>query len=56
MQSIIIDLESKSLAEHFALIKTPRKSRARYPDACVTPVESELEALTNADPAKNLRL
>ena len=54
MQTIIVDPESKSLAEHFALIKTPRKTRARYPEGCVVPVASEQEAVTGADPTKNL--
>lgn len=54
MQQIVIDPESKSLAERFALIKTPRKSRSRYPEGCVTPVADEQEARTAAQPARNL--
>ena len=54
MQTIIVDPESKSLAQHFALIKTPRKTRARYPEGCVTPVDGENEAMIRADPSKNL--
>lgn len=54
MQQIIVDPESKSLAEHFALIKTPRKTRARYPQGCVTPMPSEQAALAGADSSKNL--
>jgi hypothetical protein len=54
MQQIVIDPESKSLAERFALIKTPRKSRSRYPEGCVTPVADEQEARAAAQPARNL--
>jgi len=54
MPQILIDPESKSLVERFALIKTPRKNRSRYPEACVTPVASEQEARAGAIPARNL--
>jgi len=54
MPQILIDPESKSLAERFALIKTPRKNRSRYPEACVTPVAGEQEAREGAKPAQNL--
>ncbi len=54
MQEIIVDPDSKSLAEHFALIKAPRKNRARYPQGCVTTVENEQEAIARADPSQNL--
>jgi hypothetical protein len=54
MPQILIDPESKSLAERFALIKTPRKDRSRYPETCVTPVAGEQEARAGAVPARNL--
>ena len=54
MRKVIIDPESKSLAECFALIKTPRRNRSRYPEACVIPVAAESDARTGADPAKKL--
>ena len=41
MVNVIVDPESRALQERFALIKTPRKNRKRYPEACVTLVESE---------------
>ena len=54
MPQILIDPESKSLDERFVLIKTPRKNRSRYPEACVTPVAGEQEARAQAVPARNL--
>lgn len=54
MPQILIDPESKSLEERFALIKTPRLNRFRYPEACVTPVADEQEARAGAQPARNL--
>jgi hypothetical protein len=54
MPRIIIDPESRSLAERFALVKTPRKNRPRYPEACITPVASEEEARAGAEPARNI--
>jgi hypothetical protein len=54
MPFVIVDPESKSLGEHFALIKTPRRSRTRYPAACVTEVTSEQEARAGADLRRNL--
>lgn len=54
MPHVIIDPESTSLQERFALIKTPRKSRKRYPEGCVAIVETLAEARAGADPAKNL--
>ena len=54
MPHVIVDPESKSLEERFALIKTPRQSRKRFPEACVTVVDSEADARDGRDPAKNL--
>ncbi|MCG6860827.1 MAG: hypothetical protein LJE70_06055 [Chromatiaceae bacterium] len=54
MPQILIDPESKSLDERFALIKTPRRNRARYPEACVTPVAGEQEARAGAEPERDL--
>jgi hypothetical protein len=54
LPNVIIDPESRSLCECCALIKTPRRSRARYPEGCVTPVEDEASARAGADPANNL--
>jgi hypothetical protein len=49
-----VDPESKSLQERFALIKTRRKNRSRYPEACVAPVAGEQEARDGAQPERNL--
>ena len=54
MPHILIDPESKSLGERFALIKIPRKNRSRYPETCVTPVADEPEARAGADPSRNI--
>lgn len=54
MPKILIDPESKSLDERFALVKTPRRDRSRYPEACVTAVAGEEEARAGAIPARNL--
>jgi hypothetical protein len=54
MPHVIIDPESTSLQERFALIKTPRKSRKRFPEGCVTVVASEGEARDGADDSRNL--
>jgi len=54
MPHILIDPESKSLDERFALVRTPRKNRSRYPEACVTPVASEQEARNGAAAERNL--
>jgi hypothetical protein len=54
MPHVVIDPESKSLDERFALIKTPRRNRSRYPEACVTLVADEMAARDGAEPARNL--
>jgi len=51
---VIVDPESKSLGERYALVKTPRRSRARYPAACVSEVADEASARAGADPSKHL--
>lgn len=48
MTKITIDPESTSLQQRFAVIHTPRKSRKRFPEACVTPVATEAEAFQGA--------
>ena len=44
-------IEDHEAAQRFALIKTPRKNRSRYPEACVTPCPDEeaarIEAFVN---------
>ncbi len=54
MPNVIVDSESWSLRERFALIKAPRRSRSRYPEGCVSPVADKESAIAGADPAKNL--
>jgi hypothetical protein len=54
MANVIIDPESTSLQERFAVIKTPRTSRKRYPEGCVEIVESPGAAQAAADPTRNL--
>lgn len=54
MPKVIIDSESRSLQERFAVIHTPRQSRKRFPEGCVTIVGSQHAALEAANPAKNL--
>ena len=54
MPQIIIDNESTSLQQRFALVKSPRRNRMRFPEGCVTPVADEAAALAGADPGKHL--
>jgi len=54
MPHVIIDPESRSLQERFAVIKTPRKSRKRYPEASVQVFDSNEAALAAADARRNL--
>jgi len=54
LPNVIVDSESRSLRERFALIKAPRRSRSRYPEGCVSPVADKESAIAGADPAKNL--
>ena len=49
-----IDPEGKVVKECFALIYAPRRARDRFPESCVTVVESETAALAGADPKKQL--
>lgn len=54
MAKVIVDPESTALQERFALIKTPRKSRTRYPEGCVDIVLTQAAAYEGADEANNL--
>lgn len=54
MANVIVDPESTSLQERFALIKSPRKNRKRYPEGCVTIVDSQQDARAGADATRNL--
>ena len=54
MTRIGLDPESKVVNECFALIYAPRRTRDRFPENCVTVVDSEAEARSGADSEKNL--
>ncbi len=54
MTRIGLDPEGKIVNECFALIYAPRRARGRFPENCVTVVDSEAAALSGADPAKKL--
>ncbi len=50
-----IDSESTVVNEHFALVYAPgRRRRDRYPENCVTLVETEQQAIDGEDAANNL--
>jgi hypothetical protein len=54
MQPIVMDPGSTSLEQHPALVLTKRQSRKRFPEGCVTVVESEADAIRDARPDENL--
>ena len=54
MPHVIVDPESTSLQERYALVRTRRKGRMRFPEGCVTPVEDEAAARQGADPARDV--
>jgi hypothetical protein len=54
MPKVIIDSESTSLQERFAVIRAPRRNRQRFPEACVEVVKGAEEALAGADPGRHL--
>ncbi len=54
MQRVIIDPESRSLAERFALVKAANRRRGRFPEGCVTVMESEEAARAGRDEASQL--
>ncbi len=54
MRSIVIDDDSTSLKESFALIKTPRRNRQRFPEGNVELVADAGTALARADASRNL--
>ncbi|HFE48306.1 MAG TPA: hypothetical protein ENJ21_03230 [Chromatiaceae bacterium] len=54
MRNIIIDEDSTSLRECFAVIKTPRRNRQRFPEGNVRIMPDEASALAQADETRNL--
>ncbi len=54
MQPIVMDPASTSLDQRYALVLSKRRSRQRFPEGCVTIMESEAAAIEAADNDKNL--
>ncbi|MGM0594336.1 MAG: hypothetical protein ACQETD_07350 [Pseudomonadota bacterium] len=54
MQLPTKDAQTDLVNEHYAVIYSPKKSRNRFPDNCVTVYENELEAINAADAEKSL--
>jgi hypothetical protein len=54
VKNIFNDEGSKLVTEHFALVYTPQKKRARFPENCVQIMASAAEALAGADASKHL--
>ena len=54
MARIGLDPEGNVVTECFALIYAPRRARDRFPENCVTVVESETAAVEGADAEKNI--
>lgn len=53
MSRIPIDPDSDVVEQHYAVIYSLRRHRDRFPDNCVTVVESEDAARAQAKPDKN---
>lgn len=53
MSRIPIDPDSDVVEQHYAVIYSPRRHRDRFPDNCVSVVESEDAARAQAEPDKN---
>lgn len=54
MQLPTKDSQTNLVQEHYAVIYTPKKSRNRFPDNCVTVYENEGDAIEAADKEKGL--
>lgn len=52
MKGITVDSDSKVVEVRFAVVYAPKRSRGRFSENCVQVVESQIEALELADPAK----
>ena len=52
MNAFPIDQDAKAQAEHFAVISTKRTDRKRYPEGCVTLMDSRQAALAEQDTNK----
>ncbi len=51
---VVIDPDSRSLQESFALVQSRRRSRERFAEGIVTLVESETAARAGADPNRHI--
>ena len=49
-----VDPDSQAQSETFAVVRTTRQNRKRFPESCVLPVSSREEALDRSNPAGNL--
>ena len=54
MPHILMDPESESLGEHYALVRSRRRDRPRFPTGCVTLMLDAESALAGADPGRHL--
>ncbi len=54
MKGITVDGESSVVQHKFAVIYAPKRSRGRFAENCVFVVETELDAIDEANPAKHL--
>jgi hypothetical protein len=55
MKGIYIDPDTQLVEERYALVYAPRSARGRFPEDCVTLMESESAARAGADADKHLR-
>lgn len=54
MKGITVDGESSVVQLKFAVIYAPKRSRGRFAENCVFIVETELDAIDEANPEKHL--
>ena len=54
MKGITVDGESSVVQYKFAVIYAPKRSRGRFAENCVFVVETELDAIDEANPDKHL--
>jgi hypothetical protein len=54
MKGITVDSDSDVVQHKFAVIYAPKRSRGRFAENCVFVVDSELDAIDEANAEKNL--
>ena len=54
MKGITVDSDSNVVQHKFAVIYAPKRSRGRFAENCVFVVDSELDAIDEADAGKHL--